>query len=171
MSHLLEIYRAQIKTTAVVQLQYRVAMVIWLIGTVLEPVMYLVVWSTVAVANGGSAGGFTVAEFAAYYLAIMVVNHLTFMWHMWEYDFRIREGLLSPLLLRPLHPIHSDIAENISYKLITSVVMIPTFIILTFVFQPEWDPPLWALLASVPAILLAFGIRFMSGWALAMTAF
>ena len=37
-------------------LQYRAALVIWLIGHVLEPLVYLVVWSAVSVSRGGERG-------------------------------------------------------------------------------------------------------------------
>ena len=171
LSELAEIYRAHLKTSVAVQLQYRASLVIWLIGTVLEPVIYLVVWTTVARARGGSAGGFTVADFAAYYIIMMLVDYATFTWHMWEYDYRIREGLLSPLLLRPLHPIHADVAENIAYKALSLFVFLPTAGLLAAIFRPALDPPLWALLLSVPAVLLSFLVRFLSGWALAMAAF
>lgn len=172
---MLRIYRTQIKTTAAVQLQYRVAMIIWLIGTVLEPVMYLVVWSTVARANNGSVGGagsgFTVPEFAAYFIVMLIVDHLTFTWHMWEYDYRIREGALSPMLLRPIHPIHADIADNLSYKALTSLVVVPTVLFLIWAFRPTLDPPPWAVVAFIPAVLFSFAVRFLFGWALALAAF
>ena len=168
---LVEIYRAHFRTSIALQFQYRVSLIIWLISTVLEPVIYLVVWSTVARARGGSAGGFTVADFAAYYIIMMLVDYATFTWHMWEYDYRIREGLLSPLLLRPLHPIHGDIAENVAYKVLLVVVIVPTAALLALIFQPALDPPLWALLLFVPAAFLSFLIRFLTGWALAMAAF
>ncbi len=171
MLQLFPIYRAFIKTTAAVQIQYRVAMIIWLIGTVLEPVMYLIVWSNVAIANGGSTGGFTVPEFAGYFLVLMVVDQLTFTWHMWEYDYRIREGLLSPMLLRPVHPIHADVAENLGYKVLTMLVFGPAVVLLWLFFEPVLDPPAWAVVAFIPAVLLAFGVRFLTGWALAMLAF
>lgn len=154
-----------------VQLQYRVAMIIWLIGIVIEPVVYLVVWTNVARASGGTVNGFTAAGFAAYFIATMVVNHLTFTWHMWEYDYRIREGLLSPLLLRPLHPIHADFAENLSYKVITLLVMIPATIVLILIFKPTFDLTPIHVLAFIPALTLAFSIQFLWGWALAMIAF
>jgi len=166
-----EIYRAQFKTVFAVQLQYRAAMVIWLISTVLEPVVYLVVWSTVARARGGSVGGFTLGDFAAYYIALMVVNHLTFTWHMWEYDYRIRQGDLSPMLLRPLHPVHTDIAENLSYKALTLTVVVPATAGLVLAFRPALHPPLWALVALGPALLLAFAVRFTVGWIVALAAF
>ncbi|MDT8305665.1 MAG: ABC-2 family transporter protein [Anaerolineae bacterium] len=165
------IYRAFYRTNLAVQMQYRVAAVIWLLGTVLHPVIYLVVWATVAEAEGGSVGGYSGSQFAAYYITMMVVDHLTFDWHMWEYDYRIREGLLSPVLLRPLHPIHSDIADNLAYKTLTMLVVAPAAILLSLFFRPEFNAPLWAVLAFTPSVVLAFLLRFLSSWALAMTAF
>lgn len=165
------IYQAFYKTSLAMQMQYRVAAIIWLLGTVLQPVIYLVVWSTVAEAEGGAVGGYTVSGFAAYYITMMVVDHLTFDWHMWEYDYRVRQGLLSPLLLKPLNPIHGDVAENLAYKTLTMLVIIPAVILLTIFFRPSFDAPLWALLTFIPAIFLAFLLRFLAGWTLAMAAF
>jgi ABC-2 type transport system permease protein len=102
---------------------------------------------------------------------MMVVDHLTFDWHMWEYDYRVREGLLSPLLLKPVHPIHGDIADNLAYKSLTMLVVIPAAILLTLFFRPSFEAPLWAVLAFVPAIILAFLLRFLSAWTLAMASF
>ena len=59
------IYVQQFKTTLASFIQYRAALVIWLIGHVLEPLIYLVVWSTVSRSSGGSVGGFTAAFAAA----------------------------------------------------------------------------------------------------------
>ena len=56
--------------------------------------------------------------FAAYFIVLMMVNHVTFSWIMFEYDYRVRQGTLSFALLRPVHPIHADIADNVSFKLI-----------------------------------------------------
>ncbi|MCI0394644.1 MAG: ABC-2 family transporter protein [Chloroflexi bacterium] len=169
MNALLDIYRAQMKRWFAVQLQYRAALLIWLIGLVLDPVLYLVVWSTVA--GQGEVGGFDRAGFAAYFIATMIVNHLTFTWHMWEYDYRIRHGEMSILLLRPVHPIHEDISDNVTYKIITVVVVVPITAALVLLFRPAWDPAGWAVLAFIPALFLAFAIQFFCGWALAMAAF
>jgi ABC-2 type transport system permease protein len=38
-------------------------------------------------------------------------------------------------------------------------------------FQPLLDPPRWALAAFVPALLLAFVVRFLNGWVVALSAF
>jgi len=167
----LAIYQAQFKIWTAVQVQYRVAMIIWLIGIIIEPVVYLVVWSNVAAASGGSVGGYDRAGFAAYFIGAMVVNHLTFCWHMWEYDYIIRQGQLSARLLRPMHPIHADLAENMAYKVLTSVVVVPTTVVLILIFKPVWQPQTGQLLVFVPSLVMAFLIQFFMGWALAMAAF
>ena len=169
--HLLELYPAQFKTTIAGQFQYRGALVIWLLNLVLEPVIYLVVWTTVARSQGGAVAGFSEDEFAAYFLAAMLVNHTNFTWVMWYFDFRIREGSLSLLLLRPVHPIHRDIAENLTFKLLTLAVLLPAMAGLILAFRPRFDPEPWALLAFLPAVALAFAVRFALEWTVALAAF
>ena len=47
-----------------------------MIGMVVEPVVYLVVWSTIAEQSGGSVGGYTPATFAAYYIVWTLVRNM-----------------------------------------------------------------------------------------------
>ena len=171
MKDLLALYTQQFKTTFASMLQYRASLFIWMIGQVLEPLIYLVVWSTVSASRGGSVGDYTAPQFAAYYIAFMLVNQMTYTWIMWEYEYRIKEGLLSPALLRPVHPIHADVAENISSKLVSLPVMLVIAAILALIFKPSASIQPWALLAFLPAILLAFVLRFLVEWALAQSAF
>lgn len=171
MRALLDIYIAQFKVTAATQLQYRVSMVIWLISTILEPVIYLVVWATVARSQGGSVGGYSASAFAAYYIVLMMVNHVGETWVFWEFADRVRRGTFSPLLLRPVHPIHADIAENASYKTLTLVVVIPVVAILTLAFHPVLSPAPWEIVAFVPALLIAAALRFTVEWTIAMSSF
>lgn len=171
MTGLLDIYRAQIRTAIATELQYRVALLIWLFGTVLDPVIYLTVWVTAARSSGGMAGGYTAGDFAAYFIVRMLVNHLTFTWIMWEFEFRVRQGVFSALLLRPLHPIHKDIVDNVTYKLLALTVLLPTAVVLALVFRPTWRPEPWALAAFAPALALAFFLRFFVEWTLALAAF
>ena len=57
MTDLLVLYRAEFKTTIAGQFQYRGALVIWLMGLVLQPVIYLSVWSSVARSQVGRSTG------------------------------------------------------------------------------------------------------------------
>jgi ABC-2 type transport system permease protein len=167
----IRLYVQQFKTTFASMLQYRASLVIWMIGHVLEPLVYLIVWTTVSNTGGGSVGGYTTADFAAYYILLMLVNHVTYTWIMYEYEYRVREGDLSFALLRPVHPIHSDIADNISSKLITLPFMLAIAAALGLIFHPAFSVPVWAAAAFLPALLMAFLLRFMVEWTLALTAF
>lgn len=171
MTALVGFYRAQLRNSLALQFQYRAAMVIWMLGLVLEPVIYLAVWASVAQAQGGAVSGFTLGDFAAYYIVLLVVQHITQIWHMWEYDYIIRQGVMSGRLLRPLHPIHRDAAENIAFKVLMLLVVVPSVIVLVLLFQPTFATPLWAALAFIPILLLAAVLAFMLGWAVALAAF
>jgi ABC-2 type transport system permease protein len=164
-------YIQQFKTTFASMLQYRASLFIWMISSVLEPLVYLVVWSTVSVSRGGSVGDYTAGEFAAYFIVFMLVNQVTYTWIMYEYEYRIREGMLSPALLRPVHPIHADIAENISSKLITLPVMAIIAGGLALLFRPSAVFLPWTILAFLPSLVLAFLVRFLIEWTLAQSAF
>jgi len=171
MKSLLAVYRAQFKTSFLIYLQYRTSSVLWLLGMVLEPVIYLVIWSTIARANGGAVDGYRVGDFAAYFLVLSLVNHLTDNWVYYEFQERVRQGFLSPLLLRPVHPIHTDIAQNLTYKCMMLVVMLPTIGVLALVFHPATHITLFTLLLFLPSLLLAITIRFLVEWSLGLTAF
>lgn len=171
MTYLLSLYRAQFRTTIAEQFQYRGALVIWLLGLILEPVIYLSVWSTVAQSQGGEVDGFTAADFAAYYLVALVVSQASFTWIMWEMEFWIRQGNLSPLLVRPVHPIHRHIASNLTFKLLTLAVVVPVVIVLALVFRPNFTITPATALAFIPALILAMGLRFSVEWTLASVAF
>ena len=153
---LVRLYAQQFKTTFASMLQYRASLFIWMISSVLEPLIYLIVWSTVSNGSGGSVGGYTAGGFAAYYIAFMLVNQVTYTWIMWEYEYRVRQGSLSFALLKPVHPIHSDISDNLSSKLITLPILLVIGGVLTLIFKPVATFSWWAGLAFLPAILLAF---------------
>jgi len=151
--------------------QYRASLVIWMISQVLEPLVYLIVWSTVSNGNGGSVGNYTARDFAAYYLVLMIVNQITYTWIMYEYEYRIRQGYLSFALLKPVHPIHSDISDNLSSKLTTLPLMLIVVLGLALIFHPTAVFVPWAILAFLPALALAFLVRFLVEWTLAQAAF
>src|SRR5256885_13392429 len=80
-------------------------------------------------------------------------------------------GRLSPKLLRPLHPIHYAVVENLVWKMTT---MIPLLLILGVVivtFDARFRTTPMHLLLFVPSVLLAAALSFLGGWFLATTAF
>ena len=163
-------YRRQFGTALANNLAYRGAVAIWVLTAIIQPLVFIVVWRTVA--GSGSTGGYDGAQFVAYFLVLMVVDHLTFIWHMWEFEYRIRTGSFSPLLLRPVHPIHNDVCENLSYKLVGLVGILPAAVALGVVFHADLSgtTPL-TVLAFLPALLLAMVLRFLVEWCVALSAF
>jgi ABC-2 type transport system permease protein len=167
-----DFYVNQFRVDVATNLAYRGAVAIWVLSTVMQPLVSLVVWRTVAGSNDGSAGGFTANQYTAYFVVVMIVNHLTFIWHMWEFEWRIRTGFFSPLLMRPIHPIHHDISQNLSYKIVGLIGVIPAAIFLAVVFDADFGGTTWTdVVAFVPALLLAMALRFIVEWTLALAAF
>src|SRR6187401_2729704 len=97
------------KTSIASNFQYRVSNYFYMIGMIIEPVIYLVVWSSIARQQGGSVGGYTPETFAAYYIVWTLVRNMNIVFTPFGWEERIREGQMSAHLVRPVHPIHYDL--------------------------------------------------------------
>ena len=64
------------RTAVLTQFQYRTANYAYMIGMVVETVIYLIVWSSVARSEGGSVDGITPGGFAAYYIVWTLVRNM-----------------------------------------------------------------------------------------------
>ncbi|MGH3338791.1 MAG: hypothetical protein ACRDPL_08190, partial [Propionibacteriaceae bacterium] len=74
-------YRERFGMSVAANVAYRGAVTIWIFVTLIQPLVFIVVWRTVA--GAGQTGGYTANQFVAYFLVMMVVDHMTFIWHMW----------------------------------------------------------------------------------------
>lgn len=164
-------YRGEFVASTAVNLAYRGQVMIWVVTSVIQPLVMIVVWQTVA-GPTGQVGGYSAGQFVTYFAIMMVVEHLTFIWLMWEFEWRIREGAFSPLLLRPIHPIHKDIIDNVSYKVIGLFGVVPAAVLLMIVFGGDLSGirPI-QVLAFIPALIGAAVLRFAIEWVLALSAF
>ena len=111
MKRLFDFYLMNAKMSMMVQFQYRLQSFLYVVWLVIEPVIYLVVWSTIASSNGGSVQGFTPGGFAAYYIVWMLVRLMNIMRTPWDWEWRIQQGRMSAELMRPIHPIHNDVSD------------------------------------------------------------
>ena len=165
---MIDFYLTTIRTSIQVQFQYRAATYMYLAGMVAEPVIYLVVWSTIARSHGGQVAGITAGGFAAYYIVWSLVRNMNIVFTPYGWEWRIREGQLSAQLLRPLHPIHYDIAEFAGGKVIWVLLYLPIAVGLTLVFRPTFDFTPLGVAVFLVAIWGAYLIRTMSLWLLGM---
>ena len=171
MRRYVEYYLATMKISILSQIQYQVANYFYMIGMITEPVIYLVVWSTIAEQQGGSVGGYTPGAFAAYYIVWTLVRNMNIVFTPYGWEWRIREGMLSGELLRPMHPIHSDIAFFSGWKFVVILLWLPLAAFLTWVFKPTFNISLLEVLVFFLAIWGAFLIRTMIVSLLGMITF
>jgi ABC-2 type transport system permease protein len=160
---------ALIKSTWASWTQHRGFFFLLAFGWMVPPLIYLFVWSTAA--GGEPIGGLTRGEFVAYYLVLILVNQLTYSQTNWTVGDVIREGKMNTLLLRPMSPLYEALATEVAGKVVYMAFTIPVAVILALVLRPELHVTLWNGLAFVPALALAWALRFFWGYWLALLAF
>ncbi|MFT3769456.1 MAG: ABC-2 family transporter protein [Minicystis sp.] len=137
---------------------YRAEMVVWMLTTTM-PLVSLALWS--AVASKGPVGRFGQQQFGAYFLCTLVVRQLTGSWLVWALNMEIRSGTLSQRLLRPIHPLVSYSAENLSAVPMRALISAPMAVIAMFVIEPGSLPHTPGRIALILASLVgAWTITF-----------
>jgi viologen exporter family transport system permease protein len=164
-------YLATMRMAVQEQFQYRTANYFYMFGMVAEPVIYLVVWTTIADQQGGSVQGLSAGYFAAYYIVWTLVRNMNIVFGAPFWEYRIREGELNRDLLRPILPLHYDIAYFAGWKVVVIVLWIPLAIGLSLVFDPTLDPRPFEILVFAVAIWGAYLLRTMFQESLGMLCF
>jgi ABC-2 type transport system permease protein len=165
------LYGTLVRTSIAVGFQYRLSQYMYMIGMIIEPIVYLVVWRTIAETQGGEVAGYTAGTFAAYYIVWTLVRNINIVFTPFGWEERIREGQLSGHLVRPLHPIHYDLGFFLGMKLVVIVLWLPIAAILLVIFRPELDPSVAQVATFSVAIWGAYLIRSMLLWILGMITF
>ena len=154
------------------QWQYRANLLMYLLYWLVSPIVYLAVWTTIA-RTQGAVNGLTANDFATYYLALLIIDNLTSEITIHLLAYKVQDGTLSGELLKPIHPILTGtLVNNLAFKALTLLVLIPVWLVLCLLVQPDFSGvTLQTLLLTVPAILLGFGIQFLMGATLTCLAF
>lgn len=129
-----DLSRALLRAGFAESLAYRAEFLVWILTTNL-PLVNLALWS--AVAHEAPVEGWQGADFAVYYLATLVVRHLTGAWVVWALTSDIRRGDLAQKLLKPVHPLWVLAAENISALPVRAVVAVPFALLLLHAAGPD----------------------------------
>jgi ABC-2 type transport system permease protein len=168
---LLDVYVQEAKIAIAEQIQYRVANYMYMLGMVAEPVIYLVVWQTVASQQGGAVAGITAGQFAAYYIVWTLVRNINIVFTPYGWEERIREGRLSAQLLRPLFPIVEDLGFFLGWKPVVVLLWLPIALFLSLVFHPVLNPTPLAIVVFAISLLGAYLIRSLNQTSLGLITF
>jgi ABC-2 type transport system permease protein len=168
---LFDVYVQEAKIAIAQQIQYRAANYFYMIGMVAEPVIYLVVWQTVAAQQGGSVAGITAGQFAAYYIVWTLVRNINIVFTPYGWEERIREGQLSAQLLRPLFPIVEDLGFFLGWKPVVILLWLPIAIFLSLVFHPVLNPTPLAVVVFAVSLLGAYLIRSLNQSSVGLVTF
>jgi len=154
------------------QWQYRANLLMYLLYWLVSPIVYLIVWITIANSQG-SVNGLTANDFVTYYLVLLIVDQLTSDITIHILAYKIQDGTLSGDLLKPIHPILTNtLVNNLAFKALTLMALIPIWILLSLFFRPDFSAVSWSsLLLAVPAVIFGFLISFLLNATITCLAF
>jgi ABC-2 type transport system permease protein len=150
-------------------LQYRSFFFVLAFGWMIPPLVSYFIWA--AAAGNGSIAGFNHGEFAAYYLILVLVNQLTYSQTNWTVGDTIRMGGLNSWLLRPLPSIYNVLSAEAAGKLVYMIFVVPVAALLALILHPELHAGAAQAGLFLISLLMAWGLRFLWGYALALLAF
>lgn len=168
---LASVYRTNARIAVQREMQYRMGNVVGLLGFLFEPIILLSVWSAVAHAKGGVVNGYDEGKIAAYYIVWTLVRAFTLVFTPYGFEWRIQRGEMSAMLLRPVHPIHYDIAYFSGWKVVSFLCWIPFAVVLTAAFHPTLHLSVVKAVVFFFAIWGAYLIRSVFQWALGLVTF
>lgn len=160
---------ALIRGTWLAWIQHRSFFFVLAFGWMIPPLIYLLVWSTAA--GDQAIGGLTRGGFVAYYLVLILVNQLTYSQTNWTVGDLIRYGEMNRLLMRPLSPLFDALSTEVAGKVVYLIFDVPIVLALALILRPEMELTLLNALVFIPALLLAWLLRFFWGYWLALLAF
>jgi len=154
------------------QWQYRANLLMYLLYWLVSPIIYLAVWTSIAKVKG-DVNGFTANDFTTYYMVLLIADQFTSNIVIHSFGYKIQDGSLSGELVRPIHPLLTNgLVNNIAFKMLTIMGLLPIWIILFFLYKPDFSGiSLTGIALAIPAMLLAFFTGYLLSAAITSLAF
>ncbi|HEX8550080.1 MAG TPA: ABC-2 family transporter protein [Abditibacteriaceae bacterium] len=156
-------------------LAYRFNALVWVLYAVLPSLTLMFVW--LAVYEGPkkkSIAGLDLPAMMTYYLAVTALSVAITPNFEWETMTQIREGKITGFIVRPIGFFGYRMAQETSYQIIKTAMMLPAFALLVWAFRDYVRIPpmsfgriLFFILSAILAYILLTQIKFM----LAISAF
>lgn len=159
-------------------MEYRAEIFLWVFATAL-PLFMLGLWQK---ASSGDTNAFALSpeEFVRYFLAVFIVRQVTIVWVIYDFEYEVVTGRLTPFLLWPLDPAWRYIAGHISEQGTRAPFFLLLFGVCLWLY-PEalrdtetggwWRPDLGGWGLALLAIYGSFVMRFLLQYTIALFAF
>jgi ABC-2 type transport system permease protein len=169
---MLRIYQRMWQVNWAEQWQYRANLFMYILYWIVQPVIYIAVWTSIANAQG-NVKGLSANDFIVYYMVMLLVDQVTSEIVVYNFAYKIQDGTLSNELIRPVHPLLTNtLMNNLSFKALTTFVLIPVWILLSLLFRPAFTTVSWTNIAlTVPALILGFVVNYLLSAAIVCVAF
>jgi len=164
----LKAYPALLKAYWARALEYRGQIIIWILSSIL-PLIMMMVWLTIS--DQGPVAGYDSTGFISYFLMVTFMRRLTGAWIIWDMDHDIRKGMLSPQLLKPIHPIHHLFARVLASKPLQVILVGPPVAIAAILLGARYDLSIGSLLLTALAAFGALLLEFFAQAIIGTTAF
>jgi len=103
----------------------------------------------------------------------LIVDQVTSNIVIHTFGYKIQDGSLSGELIRPIHPMLTNaLVNNIAFKALTIMGLLPVWSILFFLFKPDFSHvALVNVLIAAPAMILGFFIGYLLAATITSLAF
>jgi ABC-2 type transport system permease protein len=167
--------RILISTQYALMLAYRAEIYLWVLAHVL-PFIMMSVWMTAA--ESGATLSMSPVQYARYFAAAFIVRQFSAVWMIWDFEWYVVEGRLSPMLLRPMNVLWHYVAAHLGEQ----IARFPFFLVMLTLFFLLYPAAFWicpgpparilpALFLGIASIYCAFALRFSMQYCTSMLTF
>jgi len=156
-------------------LVYRFNSLVWILYSVLPSLTLMLVWLAAYQGHPQSQlGGFDLSSMLSYYLFVTALSVAITPNAEWDIAHTIRDGKLTPFLLRPVGYFGYRFAWESSYQIVKTAMMLPAFGLLWWAFRAYIHIPalgVWQVGAFILACLFAYVMLSQLKFMLGLSAF
>lgn len=154
---------------------YRLNMLVWVFYALVPSATLMLIWiAAYSSSPGTTIGGLNLSQMMTYYLCVTALSIAITPNPEWEIAQTIRDGKITAFLVRPISYYGYRVAQETSYQIIKTAMMIPALLILVFFFRDYIVLPKFDFLRFIYftlSVLLAYALLTQIKFLLGISAF
>lgn len=153
----LKIFRAYLNGDLQQAFTYPAMMAVWMFETFFLPFTVLILWLTILHESPDQQ---LKQSLINYYITFPIVANLTGAWHGTFLAKDIRTGELNKYLTKPASPFYSALSNNITEKIVKTIIITPMILFGTLFYSPDYTSNLLVILLFILALTLSAAVAF-----------